>query len=150
MLSGCTTGPVVGDGDFAAMPGPGGSAGTGTLKARLQSYFSAWKGTPYKYGGLDKAGVDCSGFIHVVYRDVFGRKIPRSTELQANLGRRVSQNDLRIGDLVFFKTGFRQRHAGIYIGQGRFIHASSSRGVIASPLDSPYWKKHYWKSIRVD
>jgi NlpC/P60 family len=122
----------------------------GKLKARLQKHFSAWQGAPYKYGGLSKRGVDCSGFIYLTYRDVFGREIPRSTELQAGVGKMVSRKNLRIGDLVFFKTGFRQRHTGIYIGQGKFIHASSSKGVTTSQLRTPYWEKRYWKSIRVD
>jgi cell wall-associated NlpC family hydrolase len=54
-----------------------------------------------------------------------------------------------VGDLVFFKTGLAKRHVGIYIGKGQFIHASTSRGVTRSRLNSPYWSKHYWKSVRV-
>lgn len=124
--------------------------GKNDAKRRLQKYFSNWQGTPYKFGGLSKRGVDCSGFIYLTYRDVFGRKIPRTTELQAGIGKTVSRKNLRIGDLVFFKTGLRQRHTGVYIGQGKFIHASSSKGVTTSRLKTPYWSKHYWKSIRVD
>ena len=119
------------------------------IKARLNKHFQYWQGTPYKYGGLNKRGIDCSGFIHVTYRDVFGRNMPRSTALLAGMGREIAQQQLQTGDLVFFKTKSKQRHVGIYIGQGQFIHASTSRGVITSQLNKGYWAKHYWKSIRV-
>jgi cell wall-associated NlpC family hydrolase len=122
----------------------------GAHNTSLQQYFNRWQGTPYKYGGLTKSGIDCSGFIYLAFRNVYGQELPRSTELQAKTGTPVSQKNLTIGDLVFFRTGFKQRHAGIYIGQGKFIHASSSRGVTTSQLNSNYWQKHYWKSRRVD
>ncbi len=121
----------------------------GNIKARLNQHLQSWRGTPYKYGGLNKRGIDCSGFVYVTYRDVFGRKIPRSTKLLANIGRDIPQRKLRIGDLVFFKTGLRQKHVGIYIGKGKFIHASTSKGVITSQLSSSYWASHYWKSIHI-
>jgi cell wall-associated NlpC family hydrolase len=146
-LSGCASKPTVSK--AAHKPVASKFIGKGNTRTRLQKYFNAWKGTPYKYGGLSKRGIDCSGFIYLTYRDVFGRKIPRSTELQAGIGQKISRKNLRVGDLVFFKTGFRQRHTGIYIGKGKFIHASSSRGVTTSRLDSPYWSGNYWKSIRV-
>jgi len=149
-LAGCASSPTASTASkISHKPIVSKFSGKGHLKTRLQKYFNVWKGTPYKYGGLSKRGVDCSGFIYLAYRDVFGRKIPRSTELQAGIGKTVSRKNLRIGDLVFFKTGFRQRHTGIYIGKGKFIHASSSRGVTTSRLDSPYWNGNYWKSIRV-
>ena len=121
----------------------------GNIKTRLNSHLKSWRGTPYKYGGLNKRGIDCSGFVYVTYRDVFGRRIPRSTKLLAGIGRDIPKRKLRIGDLVFFKTGFRQKHVGIYIGKGKFIHASTSKGVITSQLSSSYWASHYWKSIHI-
>ena len=77
----------------------------GSTKDRLNKHFKSWQGTPYKYGGLNKRGIDCSGFIYVTYRDVFGQKLPRSTELLAGIGKEIPKNKLKIGDLVFFKTG---------------------------------------------
>jgi len=120
-----------------------------SVKTRLNKHFQLWRGTPYKIAGLNKRGIDCSGFVYMTYRDVFGKKIPRTTALQVGAGREITQQQLTIGDLVFFKTGRKQRHVGIYIGQGQFIHASTSRGVITSRLSSDYWAMHYWKSIRM-
>lgn len=149
-LAGCASSPSTQKNRHNDKPVASAVASKGSASARLQKHFSAWQGTPYKYGGLSKRGVDCSGFIYLTYRDVFGRKIPRTTELQAGIGKTISRKNLRIGDLVFFKTGRRQRHTGIYIGEGKFIHASSSKGVTTSQLKTPYWKQRYWKSIRVD
>ena len=122
---------------------------SGSIETRLNTHLRSWKGTPYKLGGLNKRGIDCSGFVYTTYRDVFGRKIARSTKLQSRMGLQVSKQKLKIGDLIFFKTGRRERHVGIYTGQGKFIHASTSKGVIRSQLDSKYWRTHYWKSIRI-
>ncbi|HHI94580.1 MAG TPA: hypothetical protein ENK04_13890 [Gammaproteobacteria bacterium] len=118
-------------------------------QAALSRHYSAWKSTPYKLGGLSKTGVDCSGFVHVTFRDVFNKQTPRSTEQLAQSGKAVTQKSLTFGDLVFFKTGRTQRHVGIYIKDGKFIHASSSRGVIQSSLNSAYWSRHYWKARRI-
>ena len=74
----------------------------GNIKARIKIHYQHWQGTPYKLGGLSKQGIDCSGFVNVTYRDVFGMKIPRSTELQSNIGRKISQQNLKTGDLIFF------------------------------------------------
>ena len=115
----------------------------------LSRHYKAWASTAYKLGGLSKAGIDCSGFVHVTYRDVFNKKLPRSTKLLAKTGKSVTQKSLKFGDLVFFKTGRKQRHVGIYINNGKFIHASSSRGVMQSSLRSNYWSQHYWKATRI-
>jgi cell wall-associated NlpC family hydrolase len=121
---------------------------TSTQK-RLAKHFRSWQRTPYRLGGISKRGVDCSGFVKVIYRDVFSRTIPRSTELLAKAGKRISQKNLKLGDLVFFKTGRKVRHVGVYVGRGNFIHASTSRGVMQSNLGSSYWKKHYWMAKRI-
>ncbi|MEE8379389.1 MAG: NlpC/P60 family protein [Gammaproteobacteria bacterium] len=121
---------------------------TNTQK-RLAKHFSGWERTPYKLGGNSKRGVDCSGFVQITYRDVFSRSIPRTTALLAKRGKNISQKNLKFGDLVFFKTSRKVRHVGIYIGRGKFIHASTSRGVMQSNLGSSYWKKHYWMAKRI-
>lgn len=118
-------------------------------QAALSKHYSAWKSTPYKLGGLSKAGIDCSGFVHVTFRDIFNKKTPRSTKQLAKTGKAVTKKSLKFGDLVFFKTGRRQRHVGIYISNGKFIHASSSQGVTQSSLNSTYWSRHYWKAKRI-
>lgn len=106
-------------------------------------------GTPYRLGGTNRRGVDCSGLVYRVYRDLYGLQLPRTTEAQVDLGYKVSADELQTADLVFFKTGWATRHVGIYIGQGRFLHASTSRGVMISSLDNPYWQRHYWTSRRL-
>jgi cell wall-associated NlpC family hydrolase len=67
----------------------------------------------------------------------------------SHLGKKVSQNNLKPGDLVFFKTGLFSRHVGIYLDKRKFLHASTSVGVTISSLDNQYWKKNYWKSVRI-
>jgi len=116
---------------------------------RLNTQFSHWKGTPYELGGLNKNGIDCSGFVHVTFREAFGMQIPRTTEDLAESGTHIDKQKLAVGDLVFFKTGFSKHHVGIYMGDQQFIHASTSKGVMKSSLRNPYWLRHYWKSTRI-
>ena len=108
-----------------------------------------WKGTPYRYGGLSKRGVDCSGFVYLTYRNKFGINLPRSTEQQSRTGTPISKQQLTAGDLVFFKTGFSKRHVGIYLGNSKFLHASTSQGVTISNMNNVYWRKKYWKAQRI-
>lgn len=122
---------------------------TRQVKSILYSQFNEWKSVKYKIGGLSKRGIDCSGFVYVTFLTRFGIKLPRSTELQSKIGNNIAKNRLRAGDLIFFKTGTKVRHVAIYFGNGKFIHASSSRGVTISNLHNEYWSKKYWKSIRI-
>lgn len=116
---------------------------------KLIAQYHEWKGVPYKLGGMNKRGVDCSGFIYDTFRSKLGVDIPRSTELQSQVGKTIKKSQLRTGDLVFFKTGFNVRHVGVYLDDGEFMHASTSRGVMISNLANVYWKAKYWKSIRI-
>ncbi|MFC0267985.1 C40 family peptidase [Kushneria aurantia] len=118
------------------------------IEDALMSEYSAWKGTPYRYGGETSSGIDCSALVQRVYRDGFSFDLPRTTAGQVLTGRRVERDELKPGDLVFFKPYRGDRHVGIYIGDGRFMHASSSNGVRISELDNPYWQRHYWQSRR--
>ena len=122
---------------------------TSDLRDRLHQHYLDWRGVPYKVGGNDRRGIDCSGFVHLAYKNALGVQLPRSTDLLAQTGEDIPKKQLAVGDLVFFKTGFAKQHVGIYMGDGQFIHASTSRGVMKSTLKSPYWSKHYWKSTRV-
>lgn len=114
----------------------------------LYAQLSRWRGAPYELGGLDTQGVDCSGLTYVVYQDLFGARLPRTTRQQGGVGRAVERDDLAPGDLVFFKTGVRQRHVGIYVEDNMFLHASRSSGVRLSSLDGGYWRQRYWKARR--
>jgi cell wall-associated NlpC family hydrolase len=122
---------------------------TKQVKKTLYSQLNEWKSVKYKIGGLSKSGIDCSGFVQVTFLTRFGIKLPRSTELQSKLGANIAKSRLRAGDLIFFKTGAKVRHVAIYLGNGKFIHASTSRGVTISSLGNKYWSKKYWKSIRI-
>jgi cell wall-associated NlpC family hydrolase len=120
-----------------------------TPAAALQARYQAWRGTPYRIGGLSQRGIDCSGFVHLTYRDLFGIDLPRNTGEQARLGEPVKAGQREIGDLVFFRINRWTNHVGIYLGQGRFMHASTSSGVMISRVDEPYWRKRYWKTTRL-
>lgn len=112
--------------------------------------YQSWKGTPYRLGGDSRQGIDCSAFVQVGYRQVFDRLLPRTTREQAMQGRKVSLERARQGDLVFFKTGRTLRHVGIYLGNQQFLHASTSRGVVISSLDTPYWRRAFWQVRRLE
>ncbi len=116
---------------------------------KLYKQYNQWRGTPYKYGGLSSRGIDCSGFVYQSYKSVFNVSLPRSTAEQLNRGKQVYINELRSGDLLFFKTGYKTRHVGIYVEDGKFMHASTSRGVTISDIRSGYWREHYWQARRL-
>jgi cell wall-associated NlpC family hydrolase len=124
-------------------------ANTRRVRQLLNAQLREWHGVRYREGGLSKRGVDCSGFVYLTYLQRFGIRLPRTTGGQAAIGTPVSRNQLRPGDLVFFKTAWKTRHVGIYYGNRQFIHASTSNGVMASSLDNPYWSRAYWKAVRV-
>ncbi|PWC10476.1 C40 family peptidase [Brenneria corticis] len=119
--------------------------------AQLNDQLNQWYRTPYRYGGLDRNGIDCSGFVYLTFRDRFGIRLPRSTDAQTEMGERVDRDSLIPGDLLFFKTGSGGNglHVGIYDKDDQFIHASTSQGVIRSSLDNVYWKRAYWQARRI-
>lgn len=119
------------------------------VRVQLLKQLDEWQGVPYRYGGLSKRGVDCSGFTYLTFAEQFGIRLPRTTSSQVKKGIEVDQSELLPGDLIFFNTGYQQRHMGVYVGKKQFIHASSSRGVMISRLDNPYWQDAYWLSRRV-
>lgn len=118
----------------------------------LYEEVKSWIGTPYKYGGNSKRGVDCSGFVVQVYKKVYGVSLQRSSNLiyEKNCDK-IKKNDLKKGDLVFFSTGRSKKinHVGIYLNNDKFVHASTNRGVIVSGLDEDYYLRTYVSSGRV-
>lgn len=111
-----------------------------------------WLGTPYQYGGETHRGIDCSALVMNVYKEALGMKLPRTSATQRQFASRIDRGGLSVGDLVFF-TSNKSRgaisHVGIYIGNDRFIHASSSRGVVVSRLSDRYFVDHYHSAGRV-
>lgn len=115
----------------------------------LREYFTSWQGTRYRYGGLSRKGVDCSGFTLLTYREFFKKSLPRTVREQVEEGTKISKASLQAGDLVFFKTGIYQKHVGIYLEDDFFIHASRSNGVMISSLSNRYWQKRFWQAQRL-
>jgi len=120
-----------------------------TNKNALEKVYKKYKGTPYLYGGTTSHGFDCSGFVQRAYMDAFKKKLPRTTKAMMKYGKKINKSALKIGDLVFFHPTRRYYHVGIYMGDGVFMHASSSRGVMKSNLSLKYWQKSYVMSRRI-
>jgi lipoprotein Spr len=112
---------------------------------RLKKIAESYIGTKYKSGGMSRKGLDCSGFVCIVFKELNRAALPRSSGRQWKLGNQVSPDDGRAGDLVFFRGGFWGgiNHVGIFMGGNTFIHASSSNGVVYDNLDEEYYKKHF-------
>ena len=119
------------------------------IEKRLRQEYRRWQGTRHRLGGSGRRGIDCSGFVKAVYRDVFNIDLPRSTRLQVRTGQAVSFENLRAGDLVFFSPPSYPRHVGIYLGGFEFVHASKNKGVTVSKIDQYYWRKYYWTARRI-
>jgi len=111
---------------------------------RLYEFIDQWMGTPYHFGGQDKSGIDCSGLAQLLEAQVFGVSIPRSTSEQINVIKRKYEEELVEGDLVFFDyDGKKFSHVGVYLQNGFYVHASSSKGVTITRLHDPYIYKYF-------
>ena len=109
-------------------------------------------GTPYRYGGnTPEGGFDCSGLVNFVYQDMLDLRLPRSSrDLAGWQGPRIAPERLAAADLVFFGSAGAVSHVGIYVGEGRFVHAPSTGGTVRlDRLDGPYWRDHYSGAKRV-
>ena len=115
---------------------------------RLYVEVADWIGVPYRH-----RGTDCSGFTSAVYKKVYHKKLQRNSDAQRTEDcRKISKRQLKEGDLVFFHNGRRKRvanHVGIYLKDGKFVHASTSSGVIVSRLEEPYYRKCWMQGGRV-
>lgn len=117
-------------------------------KQAYVDFYSDWKNVRYKMGGTSRLGIDCSGFTQRIFKEKFGIELPRTTLTQVNMGVEVKKSDLRIGDLVFFKTSKTMKHVGVYVGDGDFLH-SSIKGIQFTKLDKQFYKDAYWTARRI-
>ena len=126
-----------------------GVALSATSNMKLFHFVYDWIGTPYRFGGSSKKGIDCSAFTKELYSEVFNLDIQRSSRDIFSTVSPVSKDELKEGDLVFFKIHSRRiSHVGIYLGNNRFAHASS-RGVAISSLDDAYYSRYFYRGGRL-
>lgn len=119
-------------------------------KAKMERIIDSFLGAPYKPGGENKAGMDCSGLVVSTYKQYAGFKLPHDTKKLYKLVKRVDKDDLGYGDLVFFSDGwFSGLHVGIYMGEGKFVHSKEGSGVVVSSLNEDYYNKRYIGARRV-
>jgi hypothetical protein len=106
--------------------------------------------TPYLWGGTSSYGIDCSGFVQMVYKKALDIDLPRTSIMMSTVGQEVKREDLKFGDLVFFNTmGRRISHVGLYVGEGYFAQSSSSGGVKVSSLNEDYYNSRFVTARRV-
>lgn len=121
--------------------------------SRLLRVVDSYLGVPYKWGGTTRRGMDCSAFTRAVFRETYGVELPRTSKQMYRLGQQIGdQSNLHPGDLIFFRdtyAGPGVSHVGIYIGDGRFAHASSSKGGTITPLEATYFRQRYVGARRI-
>jgi murein DD-endopeptidase / murein LD-carboxypeptidase len=111
----------------------------------LYDTVESWLGTPYRFAGSTKSGTDCSGFVNTVYHGVYKTNLGarNSGDIYKKITK-IDKDELTEGDLVFFRIRKKRiSHVGVYLGNNKFVHASTSSGVIISDLTEPYYKKYY-------
>ncbi len=119
------------------------------LNLKLFSLIDEWFGTPYRYGGSTKTGIDCSAFMQTLYAGLYGITLPRVAKDQHKTAKAISRTEIREGDLVFFNTTGGVSHVGMYLQNNKFVHAASG-GVMISDLYDEYWMKRFIGVGRID
>jgi cell wall-associated NlpC family hydrolase len=118
---------------------------------KLYKFIDEWIGTPYRMGRTGDGAIDCSAFSQKLLEDVFGTAVSRTVKTQYKELEKITTDDLLEGDLVFFHTyAAGASHVGVYLKNNKFVHASSSRGVMISSLDDSYWRPRYVGARRVN
>lgn len=116
---------------------------------RLIGFLEEWYGAPYEYGGGSRSGIDCSAFTCVLMDSVYHINLPRTAREQYSANTKVKRKDLERGDLIFFNTSGGISHVGVYLANNKFVHASTSSGVMISDMDDVYFKRRYVGAARV-
>ena len=140
-------------GSYANMPRTGNAGQEGasiatgpmiTTDSSWNAIFVSWLGTPYRYGGSTRQGTDCSGFVMSAFKEKTGITLPRSSKAGFKNGEPVERDQLQVGDILYFTNRWGMiDHAAIYVGNDRFIHSSTSKGVVVTPMSDPYWDHRY-------
>jgi len=116
----------------------------------LYTFIEEWYGTPYRFGGTGKNGIDCSAFTRLLYEEVYNMDLLRTSVEQFSNALYIRRDELKEGDLVFFKIRSKRiSHVGVYLYDGKFVHASVSQGVVISDLNDAYWTRYYAGGGRV-
>lgn len=117
----------------------------------LMSQVIEYLGTPYRYGGTTKSGIDCSAFTQSVYWLAFEETLPRTAASQFTIGESIAKDSLKYGDLVFFKTSRRKSvgHVGIYLSENKFVHSGRGTGVAIASLIDDYYSQHFIGAKRI-
>ncbi len=119
--------------------------------AALYNFIDDWMGSPYRFGGLTKNGIDCSGFTFLLFKEVYKYDLPRTTKMQVDVINTKSISNLQEGDLVFFDyDGRKNSHVGVYLQNGYYVHASTRKGVIIEQLKNSYTFKYFSKAGTVN
>lgn len=114
----------------------------------LYQFIEEWMGIPHRLGGQDKNGIDCSAFTYQLVRNIYQKDLPRTADDMAHTVKRKYENQLTEGDLVFFNFSGSGKfdHVGIYLANDRFVHVSTSKGVIISNLKDPWFRKYFTRA----
>lgn len=119
-------------------------------ESKLKSIVDSYRGVPYRRGGTTRKGMDCSGFVWRVYTELGYKDFKRTSSAKMyKLGKKVSRRKAQPGDLVFFKRWLRVNHVGIYMGDNKFAHVSSKKGVVYTPLDDEYFNRRFFGIRRI-
>lgn len=148
LLAACSSAPEPRVERPAAEPVTRDSNATGSVGEKAASYALQQVGVPYRYGGDNPSGFDCSGLVQYSYLRA-GRALPRTTGALWDYVTPVRDKDMRAGDLVFFRIAGKMQHVGMYVGDGRFVHApQSGRTVSVATLDSGFYEQAFLRAGR--